>query len=85
MEVSVLPRQLRKTDKRSEYFADSQWISNSIPLQAKTKKGTKGNKLFNSRESNNSLGVEDFLKKDAVEQVCPQKDQFLSEIFLVKK
>ena len=29
--------------------------------------------------------MEDLLKKGAVEQVCPQKDQFLSNIFIVKK
>ena len=54
-EISALPGQLGKTDKRSEYFADTQGISNSIPLQAKTKKGTKGNKLFNAREGNNLI------------------------------
>ena len=54
-EVSALPGQLAKTDKRSEYFADSPGISNSIPLQTKTKKGTKGNKLFNAREGNNLI------------------------------
>ena len=32
-----------------------------------------------------SLEVENPLKKGAVEQVCPQKDQFLSNIFIVKK
>ena len=32
-----------------------------------------------------SLEVENLLKKGAVEQVCPQKDQFLSNIFIVKK
>ena len=32
-----------------------------------------------------SLEVENPLKKSAVEQVCPQKDQFLSNIFIVKK
>ena len=32
-----------------------------------------------------SLGVENLLKKGAVQQVCPQKDQFLSNIFIVKK
>ena len=54
-EISALPGQLGKTDKRSEYFADSQGISNSIPLQTKTKKGTKGNKFFNAREGNNLI------------------------------
>ena len=32
-----------------------------------------------------SLEVQNLLKKGAVEQVCPQKDQFLSNIFKVKK
>ena len=32
-----------------------------------------------------TLEVENLLKKGAVEQVCPQKDQFLSNIFVVKK
>ena len=32
-----------------------------------------------------SLEVENLLKKGAVEQVCPQKDQSLSNIFIVKK
>ena len=32
-----------------------------------------------------SLEVENLLKKGAVEQVCPRKDQFLSNIFIVKK
>ena len=54
-DVSALPGQLGKTDKRSEYFANSQGISNSVPLQTKAKKGTKGNKLFNSREGNNLI------------------------------
>ena len=32
-----------------------------------------------------SLEVENLLKKGAVEQVRPQKDQFLSNVFIVKK
>ena len=32
-----------------------------------------------------SLEVENLLKKGVVEQVCPQKQQFLSNIFIVKK
>ena len=32
-----------------------------------------------------SLEVENLLKKGVVEQVCPQKQQFLSNIFVVKK
>ena len=32
-----------------------------------------------------SLEVENLLKKGAVEQVRPQKDQFLSDVFIVKK
>ena len=32
-----------------------------------------------------SLEVENLLKKGAVEHVCPQKDQSLSNIFIVKK
>ena len=35
--ASALLGQLGKTDKRSEYFADSHGISNSIPLQTKAK------------------------------------------------
>ena len=52
--VSALHGQLGKTDKRSEYFAESQGIPNSIPLQTKAK-------LFYVREGNS------FLKKGAVE------------------
>ena len=54
-EIRALPGQVGKTDKRSEYFTDSQEISNSIPLQTKTKKGTKGNTLFNATEGNNLI------------------------------
>ena len=32
-----------------------------------------------------SFEVENLLKKGAVEQVCPQKDQFLSNVFIMKK
>ena len=32
-----------------------------------------------------TLEVENLFKKGAMEQVCPQKDQFLSNIFIVKK
>ena len=32
-----------------------------------------------------SLEVEHLLKKGAVKKVCPQKDKFLSNIFIVKK
>ena len=32
-----------------------------------------------------TLEVENPFKKGAMEQVCPQKDQFLSNIFIVKK
>ena len=46
---------LGKNDKRSEYFADSQGLWNSIRLETKTKKGTTGNKLFNAREGNNLI------------------------------
>ena len=49
------PGQLGKTDKRSEYFANSQGTSNSIPLQTKTKKETKGKNLSNAREGNHLI------------------------------
>ena len=62
------------TDKRSEYFADTQEVLNSIPLQTKTKKQEK---------ETIPLEVENLLK-GAVEQVCPEKDQFLSNIFILK-
>ena len=32
-----------------------------------------------------TLEAENLFKKGAMEQVCPQKDQFLSNIFIVKK
>ena len=32
-----------------------------------------------------SLVAENLLNKGVVEQVCPQKDEFLSNIFIVKK
>ena len=50
-EISALLGQLGKTDKRSEYFSDSQGISNSISLQTKTKKRTKG-PVINLKELN---------------------------------
>lgn len=62
-ELSGLPGQLGKTGKRSEYFAESQGISNSFPLQTKTKVGTKRNKLFNATEGNNFVRNEEYLKQ----------------------
>ena len=62
-EISSRPGKLGKTEKRSEYFADSQGISNSIPLQTKTKKGTKRNKLFNAREGNNLIRSGKYLEE----------------------
>ena len=68
-------------------FADSTGMSNSIPFETKTKKGTKGNKLFNAREGNNLIR-----SGKSFEERCKfcrtslsQKDQFPSNIFTVKK
>ena len=85
-EISALLGQLEKTDKRSEYCADSQGISNSIPLQAKTKKMKSKKINFSMQEKATiSFEKENFLKKGAVDQVYSQKDQFRSNIFIVKK
>ena len=84
-EISALPGKLGKTDKRSEYFADSQGISNSIPLQTKTKKGTKGNKLFYAREGNNLIRSGKSLEEGCCGTSLSTKEQFLSNIFIVKK
>ena len=64
-EISALPGQLEKTDKRSEYFAGSQGILNSIFLTTKTKKGNKGKKLFNTRERNSLI-----TSGKSLEEVC---------------
>ena len=68
-------------------FADSTGRSTSIPFETKTKKGTKGNKLFNAREGNNLIR-----NGKSFEERCKfcrtslsQKDQFPSNIFTVKK
>ena len=86
-DVSALPGQPGKTDQRSGYFADSQGISNSIPLQTKTKKGTKGNILFNAREGNNLIRSGKSLEEGCYGIYLSTKrlQEFLSNIFIVKK
>ena len=86
-EVSALPGQPGKTDQRSGYFADSQGISNSIPLQTKTKKGTKGNILFNAREGNNLIRSGKSLEEGCYGIYLSTKrlQEFVSNIFIVKK
>ena len=56
-----------------------------FPLQTKTKREPKEINFSMQENETISLEVENLLKKGAVEQVCPQKDQFLSNIFIVKK
>ena len=73
-EVIALPGQPGKTDKRSDYFANS------------TKEIEPKKINFSMQEKKTiSLEPEILLKKVAVEQVCPQKDQFLSNIFIEKE
>ena len=64
-EISALPGQLEKTDKRSECFAGSQGILNSIFLTTKRKKGNRGTKLFNIRERNSVI-----TSGKSLEEVC---------------
>ena len=61
-ETSALPGQLQKTNKREEYFANDQGISNFFPPQTKAKQGTKENKLSDTREGNNVIRSGEFLE-----------------------
>ena len=64
-------------------FVDSQGISNYIPLQTKTKRGTRRNKLFNASEGYN------FRSGKSLEEGCCRTSlstrRILSNIFIMKK
>ena len=77
-EVSALPGQLGKTNKRSEY---------RIPFFCRPKQKMEPKEMnFSMQEKATiSLEVENLLKKGTVEQVCPQKEQFLNNIYSEKE
>ena len=54
-------------------------------MQTKKKREPKEINFSNQEKVTISLEVENFFKKGTVEQVLPQKDQFMSNIFIVKK
>ena len=54
-------------------------------MQTKKKREPQEINFSNQEKATISLEVENFFKKGTVEQVLPQKDQFMSNIFIVKK
>ena len=81
----TLSGQLGKTDKRSEYFPDKQGHRIPCFCRPKQKREPKEINFSNHEKATVSLEVENLMKKGAVKQVCPQKYQFLRNIFIVRK